>query len=217
MRSKQLLAGLFYLVVAGLSAYFLVWYGTSALLAAVAVKALHSLANPEEPRPVDVGDMANTGAIMASVGLCLTICFLVLAIRRFVGKAYPSRHTSVAFLLFSACFVGGTVVIARSMIGTAQTPAPVGYADIEGIWQRADDEKSTYRLNPDGSLDSWWSGMPHGKMGTWVRSGRTITVVYQRDWQFAGTLTGNSIKGTMSVTSTGKPLGTVEWVRTVRP
>jgi hypothetical protein len=215
MLKKQSLSGLVYLAASGLAGYYLLWYGAWALLAALMVKSLDNLTQPVQPHRVDVGDLATTGAIVASVGLCLTLYFLSLGLRRLAGKPYPGRRSTIAFLLFSALLIGGTILAARSM--TARPPLPAGYADIEGIWQRADDEKHTYRLNPDGSLDSWWSGMPHGKMGTWTRSGPTITVIDRRDWQFAGTLAGNSIKGTMSVNSTGRSLGAVEWVRKVRP
>jgi hypothetical protein len=215
MVKKQSLSGLAYLAASGLAGYFLLWYGAWALLAALMVKSLDNLTQSVQPKPEDVGDLATTGAIMASVGLCLTLYFLVLGLRRLAGKSYPGRRSSVAFLLVSALLIGGTTFATRSI--TARPPLPAGYAGIEGIWQRADDEKHTYRLNPDGSLDSWWSGMPHGKVGKWTRSGQTVTVSTQWDWQFAGTPAGSSIKGTMSMTSTGRSLGAVEWVRKVRP
>jgi hypothetical protein len=215
MESKRSLVGLLYLAGAGLSAHFLLWYGGWALFAALLSKGFDNLAAPEQPKPVDVSGIAITGAVMASVGLCLTLGLLTLGIHRLSRKAYPRRRAAKIFLVFSSILISSTTLFAWRL--TASDPVPARYADVSGIWHRADDNKQTCRFNPDGTIDSWWSGMGGRRSGRWGRSGQTITMIDDRDWQVVGTISGSSITGVMSVTSTGKPLGNVKWVRDVKP
>jgi hypothetical protein len=215
MDKRRSLVGLLYLAGAGLSGYFLLWYGSWALIASVVVKAFDNMAAQEQPKPADVQGLAITGAVMASLGLCLTLGLLILGTRRLAGKPYPRLRSAEIYLVLSAILVSSTTFLAWRV--TASAPVPAKYEDLAGIWRRADDDKHSYRFNPDGTLDSWWSSMPHGKMGRWSRSGQTVTVIYDRDWSMSGTLAGGSFKGMMSVTSTKKPLGAVEWVRDYNP
>ena len=212
---KRSLFGLLYLAGAGLSAYFLLWYGGWTIFAAVIATAIDNLAAPEQPRPLDVGSVAVTGAVMASVGFCLTLGLLTLGIRRLAGKPYPGWRSIGVFLVFSAILVGSTTLLAWRVTWTA--PAPAHYSDVEGIWHRADDARQTCRFNPDGTIDHWSGGMGRGTTGRWARSGPTITMIDDHDWQVVGRISANSITGAMSVTSTGKSLGTVTWVRDVKP
>jgi hypothetical protein len=215
MANKPWISGLFYLAGACLSGFYLLWYGILALLGATFIKAFDAVAQSEVARPTDVSDLVNSGAIMASVGLCLTFGLLSLSFRRLLGKPYPGRRTIVVYLVVSTLVVSSAAWKSWQM--NAPEPIPANYPGLEGIWHIAGDSKHTFRFNPDGTLSSWWSSLGHGKAGKWTRTGQTVNVTYVTDWTFSGTLAGSSIKGTMSVTSTGKVLGPQEWVRDVRP
>ena len=101
MANKPWISGLFYLAGACLTGFYLLWYGILALLGATFVKAFDALDQPQVAKPTDVSDLAISGAVMASVGLCLTFGLLSLSFRRLLGKPYPGRRTLVVYLVVS--------------------------------------------------------------------------------------------------------------------
>ncbi|WP_435005082.1 hypothetical protein P12x_002973 [Tundrisphaera lichenicola] len=211
MEQKHTISGILHLIGAALSAYLLVWYGAWALIAALVGTALGNMAPPEQPRAVNLVGLAILGALMASAGFCLALGFLILGFRAFCGGPFPRWRSTRIYLLSALIPIGLTVALAWFVAATAS--APVGYQDLVGIWHPIDSDKHTYRFNPDGTLDSWWSNLPHGTMGRWSRTGNTVTVIYDRNWQMTGTIGRGSFKGTKTDTSSGKPLGAEEWVR----
>ncbi len=213
MEKKRLLLGLLYLAGAWLSAYFLLWYGGWTLFTAVIATAIGDLANREQPRE-DFGGVAVIGAVMVSIGFCLAVGLLTLGIRRLAGKTYPNPRSVKIFLVFSAIMLGSVTLGAWRL--TAIDPIPTGYADLAGIWRRADDTSQTCRFNPDGTIDYWSAGIGRGRTGRWARSGRTITIRDDRDWR-AGMISPNLITYAMPVTSTEKTPATVRWLREMKP
>ncbi len=206
------LSGPICLVAAALSGVYLLGPGIWLLLAGTALNVFSQIA---EPQHSDAPEMVVFGAGLSSSGLCITVGFLVVGFRRIAGKPYPGWRSCVTFLLLSLLLVVSALFKAHAM--TDPRPIPPGYAGLEGVWHPAGDTKSTYRFNLDGSLESSWGGLPFSKFGAWTRTGTTITAVTDRDWTFTGTLSGSSIKGTMSISSSKKVLGPEEWVRDVKP
>lgn len=136
---------------------------------------------------------------------------MVVGIRQLKGRKLPERRFMFAYVLTSLGLIAGTALIGR-------TPTtPKAYVGLEGIWQEVASPKLTYRLNSDGTLDSWWESLPHGRTGSWSRSGQVVTVRSDRDWHVVGTLGNGTITGVMYVSSTGKVLAPVTWVRKVKP
>lgn len=193
------------------AAYFLLLRGLAALLLVTAVGAFASIFPEEQSQQADAGGFVTSVAVMAAVGLVLSVGLLVVGVLRLSGRPLPGRRACTAFLVLSLGLVGSTWLLAQR--ATAPAPVPPGYAGLEGIWSEASSPKLTYRLNPDGTVYHWWEGLGHGKSGSWSRTGQTVTIRSDRDWQLVGTLGSGTITGTLSVTSTGAPIAPVVWVR----
>jgi hypothetical protein len=196
---------------AALAFYFLLLRGGYLLLAGLAGQGISNLSQPDMVRPDGMEAMMATGAAMVMSGACLTFGLLALGVRSLSGKPLPGRHTVAWFIGISAILVAASVLSVWHM--TAPKPAPP--PGLEGVWY--DSGHMAYRFNSDGTADGWWSGMPHGKVGTWSRSGRTITFRSDKGWQFVGTLQDGTIRGTSSQASTGAYSTPAVWTRKVRP
>lgn len=215
MDRRQSFSGLLYLAGSALSAYFLLWLGALALFAGLAGRAFMNISPPSTLKGDNLEGLAATGAIMAASGLCLTIGLLILAFRRLSGRPYPRRHFAALYAVLSLGLVGVTTLVATKRTAPARPPAAL--AGLEGAWHSTNSDKTIYRFNPDGSLDSWYEGFSGGRFGSWTRSGQTVTIRTIRDWQITGTLTPNKIAGKMSKSSDGTPIGPDVWVRDVVP
>jgi hypothetical protein len=205
------LPGLLCLAGAALASGFLLLRGGYLLLAGWAGQGIADLSQPDMVRADGLEVMMATGAAMVMSGACLTFGLLALGVRSLSGKALPGRGTVARFIAISAILVAASVLGVRHMT----TPRPAPPPGLEGVWY--DSGHMAYRFNPDGTVDGWWSGLPHGKVGTWSRSGRTITFRSDKGWQFVGTVRDGTIGGTSSLASTGAYPTPAVWTRKVRP
>jgi hypothetical protein len=205
------LLGLLCLAGAASASYFLLLRGGYLLLAGWAGRRISNLSQPDMVRADGMEVMMAAGGAMVMSRACLTFGFLALGVRWLAGKPLPGRHTVAWFIGISAILAAACVLGLRQM--TAPKPAPP--PGLEGAWY--DSGHMAYRFNSDGTVDGWWSGLPHGKVGTWSRSGRTITFRSDKGWQFLGTLQDGTIRGTSSQAATGAYSAPAVWTRKVRP
>jgi hypothetical protein len=210
-RRLRSLLGLLCLAGAALTFYVLILCGSCLLLAGLAGQGLANLSQPDMVRADGMEDMIASGAAMVMSGACLTFGLLAFGVRSLLGKPLPGRHTVAWFVGISAILVAASVLSVQQMTAPKSAPPP----GLEGVWY--DSGHTADRFNSDGTVDSWWSGMPNGNVGTWSRWGRVITFRSNKGWQLVGTLQDGTIRGTSSQSSTGAYSAPAAWTRKVRP
>jgi hypothetical protein len=87
-------------------------------------------------------------------------------------------------------------------------PGAHDMAGLEGRWREPVNPRHSYHFRPDGNLESAWSGLSHGVIGTWGRDGQRIKIRHNRDWQHVddldGTLQGEAIQWQATDRRTGE-------------
>ncbi|MFO0960443.1 MAG: hypothetical protein U0800_23905 [Isosphaeraceae bacterium] len=210
----RLAQGFLWLAAVVAALLLLVLPGGLYLAGGTVLRAIAGISQPDLTRIDDTGRMMAEGATLAMAGASLAVGSLILSVRAFAGRSFPRVFTIAIYLAITAALAAGAGFAVRQR--TQPGPAPAAHAGLEGVWY--DDGSWSYRFNPDFTVDGWSSGsFGGGRVGTWSRSGATVTFRSDHGWQITGTLQGSTIQGNMSQPSAGMAPAPITLTRKVRP
>lgn len=110
----------------------------------------------------------------------------------------------VALLVLLALGTSATLLVRAAR----QAPFPLA-----GDWQDLSNPKHTFAFKPNGKFVASWLDLPYGDFGTWTLDGQTLKVSTIRNWDFEGTLNGDTIDGVLLEMPSRNVLGKCVWKR----